>query len=302
MSMGLIERFLIPMRGILAHPLGRRHPVAALRRFAAWQMRSRFGASFDVPFVNEAQLRVARGMTGLTGNLYTGLHEFESMGFLLHLLRPGDLFVDIGANAGSYTVLAAKAIGCRVVAVEPDGAALDALRANVALNRVAAGVDIHEVVLSDREGQIDFTMAQGTENHVAIASDAGQAVRSARTRTLDVILAGRVPCLIKMDVEGYELKVLQGARNVLSSGDLLGLIVEINGCDTRYQFSAAELVALLQQQGFSAHAYDPLRRSLLPVDALGADGNVIFVRDRASIERHLVSAPPFVLPGWGLSI
>jgi len=44
---------------------------------------------------------VARpGETGVTGNIYTGLHEFSSMGYLLHVLREGDLFVDVGANVG----------------------------------------------------------------------------------------------------------------------------------------------------------------------------------------------------------
>jgi hypothetical protein len=50
------------------------------------------------------------GMTGATGNLYVGLHEFEEMAFLLHFLRPGDLFADVGANVGSYTILAAVAV------------------------------------------------------------------------------------------------------------------------------------------------------------------------------------------------
>ena len=45
-------------------------------------------------------------MHGVTGNVYCGLHDFAEMSFMLHLLRAGDLFADIGANVGSYTVLA----------------------------------------------------------------------------------------------------------------------------------------------------------------------------------------------------
>ena len=45
-------------------------------------------------------------MTGATGNIYCGLYEFLDMAFLLHFLRNGDLFGDIGSNIGSYTVLA----------------------------------------------------------------------------------------------------------------------------------------------------------------------------------------------------
>ena len=59
------------------------------------------------------------GMAGATGNIYVGLREFEDMAFLLHLLRPDDLFVDVGANIGSFTVLASGAVGARSLAIEP---------------------------------------------------------------------------------------------------------------------------------------------------------------------------------------
>ena len=57
-------------------------------------------------------------MTGATGNIYAGLHEFVDMAFCLHLLRSGDLFVDVGANIGSYTVLASKVAGANSVTLE----------------------------------------------------------------------------------------------------------------------------------------------------------------------------------------
>lgn len=54
-------------------------------------------------------------MTGATGNIYVGLHEFEDMAFLLHVLRRTDLFVDVGANIGSYTILAGGAAGAKLL-------------------------------------------------------------------------------------------------------------------------------------------------------------------------------------------
>jgi len=297
-----MERLLIPLRGMLAHPLGRSHPFRCLWRFLSWQVRSRLHASIDVPFVNQSRLRVSRGMTGLTGNIYTGLHEFESMGFLLHCLRSNDLFADVGANAGSYTVLAAKVIGCPVVAVEPVDTALRALRGNIALNDIGDQVEIHEVVAADHSGSIRFTTGLDVENHVALESDHTGSTRSLPVRTLDEILAGRTPALIKLDVEGYELKVLQGAGHTLSGARLQSLIVEINGSDTRYQLQASELVDLLASYGFSGHRYDPLQRVLHSVNALAADGNVIFLRNPERMRERLRSAPMFHLSDWRLAI
>jgi hypothetical protein len=100
--MGLMQT----ARFIRRHPLTRNAPVAAIVRFAGWQVASRMRTEIVVDWIGGAKLAVRRGMTGATGNIYCGLHEFAEMGFLLHLLRPGDVFVDVGANVGSYTVLA----------------------------------------------------------------------------------------------------------------------------------------------------------------------------------------------------
>jgi hypothetical protein len=91
---------------LLNHPLSRGRKVATLTRFALWQCRARtVGGAMPFEFVNGSKLLAAPGLTGATGNLYVGLHEFEEMAFALHFLRPGDLFADVGANVGSYTIL-----------------------------------------------------------------------------------------------------------------------------------------------------------------------------------------------------
>ena len=104
---------------ILGHPLNRSRPAAALVRWLRWQLGSRLlPGPVLVPFVEHIGLLMRPGMTGATGNLYCGLHEFEDMALVLHALRPADLFVDIGANVGSYSMLAA-ATGAEVSAFEP---------------------------------------------------------------------------------------------------------------------------------------------------------------------------------------
>lgn len=94
--------------------------MGRLLRFVKWQIGNRLVLGpVAARFVNDARLFVQKGMTGATGNLYVGLHEFEDMSFVLHGLRPDDLFVDVGANVGSYTVLAGAAVGASCVSFEP---------------------------------------------------------------------------------------------------------------------------------------------------------------------------------------
>jgi hypothetical protein len=108
------------LRYILLHPLNKDTKWTALKRYVKWQIGSRLvpGAVL-VPFVNDTVLAVSPGMTGATQYVYTGLNDFEDCAFLLHLLRTGDLFVDIGANVGVYTVLAAGVVGTDAIAIEP---------------------------------------------------------------------------------------------------------------------------------------------------------------------------------------
>jgi hypothetical protein len=108
------------IRFITGHPLNRGHRISSIIHFAKWQIASRLAPGAIVyDWVNGARFLVKTGETGLTGNIYTGLHEFPEMGFVLHFLRDEDLFVDVGANVGSYTILACSAVGARGVAFEP---------------------------------------------------------------------------------------------------------------------------------------------------------------------------------------
>ncbi|MFN7135762.1 MAG: hypothetical protein ACK4N5_27060, partial [Myxococcales bacterium] len=118
--MGVLRDAAATLRFLSAHPVASRRLPHALLRWARWQAGSRLlGGAAIMPFVGGAVLAVERGMTGATGNVYAGLHEFEDMAFLLHYLRPNERFVDVGANVGSYSVLAGAVCRARGLAFEP---------------------------------------------------------------------------------------------------------------------------------------------------------------------------------------
>jgi hypothetical protein len=99
-----MSQALNKLRIILSHPLARRAQAKTLFRIASWQLRSRLQREVIVPWIADQKLIAKRGMTGATGNTYVGLHEFTDMMFLLHFLRRGDVFLDIGANVGTITL------------------------------------------------------------------------------------------------------------------------------------------------------------------------------------------------------
>ncbi|MBB5751891.1 FkbM family methyltransferase [Prosthecomicrobium pneumaticum] len=255
--------------------------MAALGRYVGWQLRSRLQQEIEVSWIEGAKLVVRRGMTGAAGNLYCGLHECADMAFLLHLLRPGDLFVDVGANVGSYTVLASAVCGARSIAIEPDPLTAQALRRNVEANRMVDRVTVVEAAVGADEGTVSFTTGHDTTNHVARSGEAG--TREVPLRTLDRLLAGEDPLLIKIDVEGYEPSVFAGARRVIEGDRLAAVIAETVDAAMRSQ---------LAQAGFVEVRYEPFQRKIVSGRAgpAAAEGNRLFVRENL-IRGRLEAAP-----------
>ena len=93
------------IRKIIEHPLNEGNAWNAIVRFFRWQLGMRIiGRPVIFDWFMGLRFIVSKGEEGMTGNIYHGLTEFPDMAFTLHTLRNGDLFLDVGANAGSYTL------------------------------------------------------------------------------------------------------------------------------------------------------------------------------------------------------
>lgn len=280
------------LRFILTHPLNRSRKFGALVGYVRWQIGSRLvQGPVAVPFVERTRLLVRAGMRGATGNLYCGLHEFASMGLVLHALRFGDLFVDVGANIGSYTILASGVCGASTISIEPVQEAFRHLADNVNLNGLGDLVSLNRVAVGDSPGMVRMTSALDTLNHVVPEDRGGDAVE-VPILTLDGLLDGRAATLLKIDVEGYEAHVVRGAGHTLSVYPPLAVIVEMNGQGGRYNSGEEALDADLRGFGFAPCQYDPFSRSLTPGAGFPrTDPNVLYVRDIAALAARLRSAP-----------
>lgn len=290
------------IRFVWGHPLNKRAPWKALGRMLRWQIASRLlpEAIFGVPFINGTKLFMHRGMSGATGNWYCGLHEVDDMGFVLHLLRPGDLFVDVGANIGSYSVLAAGSIGAHVVAVEPIPSTCEHLNLNLKLNRLESQVEVHCLGLSNSTGILRFTTTLDTVNHVLANGEEGNFEELSVT-TLDNLLEGRNPTLLKIDVEGHELAVLEGGKNTLSERGLLAVIMETNGSGARYGVNDTQLIELMEEYGFTCWDYCATSRTLTSKAIFSGDKgkNTIFLRNQSEAENRIKTAPKIqLINGW----
>src|ERR1051326_6599252 len=260
------------------HPLTRKHRMPAFARYVRWQIQSRLRDEIVYDWIEGTRLAVRRGMTGATGNIYAGLHEFHDMAFALHFLRPEDVFADVGANIGSYTVLASGVAGAVSIAFEPDPGTAERLHMNVQLNGISDRVSIHMMALGEEAGLARFSIGRDTENHVLTSEEENW--REVPIQSLDAMVGERGPAFVKMDVEGYEAQVLRGARRVLADPRLQAVLTENQ---------SEPVFAMLTGAGFREMAYDGFHRTLLPPKEV-AMANALFVRDAGYVQARVATA------------
>lgn len=220
-----LRQVLLVSRWVLTHPSNRGRRLRRYARAVAFQLLSRVipGIAIPVRLGTRARIFVARNDVSAMKCLYANPPDPE-MNVWAQELRYGDLFIDVGANSGSYTLWAADH-GATVIAIEPDGQALERLRRNIDLNGYE--VQVIAAAASDQPGTARFTRGGGPMNRLATEADV--TVTSVPVCTLDEVVGDRYVAGIKIDVEGAEHRVLLGARRALREGRIGLLQLEWNG-------------------------------------------------------------------------
>ena len=222
---GLFRWYLshFPLRDGKAFLYGRLHAgLKPMERFAVVRLDKGFRMKLDL--ADPEQLKVY---------FYGHYHERYEADLVQRLLADADVFWDVGANVGYFTLVAATALKNRgrIIAFEPGQNAYARLTENLALNPYR-NIQTFAVAVSDREGEAVLHLAGDIADSSAslypaagAQAQAGQEV--CRTVALDHFLRSEglgPPNLIKLDAEGAELAVLHGAQGLLADSPPLWLM------------------------------------------------------------------------------
>lgn len=169
--------------------------------------------------------------------------------FIQMYLSPGDIYIDVGANIGTLVLVAAGAIGKtgRVIALEPNPTTFKYLRENINLNNYNDRVNLHHAGADNEQSVTTITSKKSdVKNQLGSGSIEVKVVR------LDDLLSKGIASikLLKIDVEGYEKFVLEGAEKTLS----LTETVYFEAWDEHYRefgYSSADVFAILHSHGFT---------------------------------------------------
>ena len=182
------------------------------------------------------------------------IYEKHTLDLLLKKLDENSVFVDVGANIGGYAVRIGRYVKT-VYAFEPSVRNFSRLKFNVTLNKLD-NVLIFDKAVSDRNGATQFFLSKFHGRHSLLGN--GESL-NVQTITLDSVLSSQVRIdALKIDVEGAELSVLEGAAKVLEKTKFL--IVE------RYDITKSFFV----HDYLKNHGFHPLQES---------DGNVILIHN-----------------------
>jgi FkbM family methyltransferase len=185
-----------------------------------------------------------------------GDHEPWTADWLDVLLAPGSTFVEVGAHLGYFTLVGAHLVGetGRVIALEPDPRNARVLRENVAKGDMSMAVTLIEAVAGAVDGTAEFITGHdyvsrlpGSDERLRLADDVGQVVQV----RLDSLQLGNAPLVVKVDVEGAEAQVLQGASQLLSSD--ADWIVEAHSPALE-----ASVVLAFEEAGYEVAACQPI--------------------------------------------
>jgi len=274
------------------HPLTKGSLRSAAVRFLKWQIASKLmRSSILVPFISDTRLLINATISGSPGDFYFGVNEIEEIAFALHFLRSGDLFGDVGANTGSWTVAAAGVRGTRTISIEPSPDAFSILLDNIAINRINGIVQPMAIGAGAEAARLRLSEGSGSTNR--IVTD-GSGLEGAILPLNKVFT--EIPLMLKIDVEGFEPAVIRGADGLIRQDELKAIIVEDEGLFEKYKFESGHVDKTLRASGFESYQYIYGSR-MLKQAAPRRGGNTIYLRDLNFIEKRTSAAEPFTVLG-----
>ncbi|MGI8449955.1 MAG: FkbM family methyltransferase [Streptosporangiaceae bacterium] len=252
------------------HPANEGRRVRALTRAARFQLRGRvLGRPTLAQLGDRSRVWAYLHRTGASRIIYGNPPDYAEMLAWRRILRSGDLFLDVGANVGSYAIWAAEA-GASVIAIEPAKETFALLVENINLNGYL--IEPVQAAAGSYCGTAQFTSGRDCVNQFDPLGDA-----ETRVITIDSLIGDRTVAGMKVDVEGFEIEVLRGCTRALSERRIRAIQLEWNatsesavGTDRR---PVAELLA-----GYGYNLYRPGAGGALIPTGDASFGSDLFAR------------------------
>jgi FkbM family methyltransferase len=231
---------------IWRHPANEGKRLRHLARGVRFQLRGRvLHERTIVPIGTSSKMWAELHRTASSRAAYANPPDIE-MRVWQRILEPGDLFLDIGANVGIYSLVAAER-GAQVIAAEPDPGTCERLLENAALNGYP--IEVHCTAVAGAPGRARLTVGLDCVNRL-VADDLAES-QDVAVVTLDELIGDRRAAGVKVDVEGAEQLVLDGGARALAERRIDLLQLEWTSAPQGPHHPRAPIVDLLDRHGYA---------------------------------------------------
>lgn len=237
----------------------------------------------------------------LQAHLYLfGSYELPTVRFIRSYLRTGDVAIDIGAQIGYLTLIMATSAGgaTHVLSFEPEAVNIQRFQENILLNSIS-NVQLFPMAVSNFSGTLKLYLStdhnSGTHSTIANDPNVGSAFEEVATTTIDAVVANNAIeaiRLIKIDVEGAELEVVQGAVQTMQSLHPTFIIELSEKIQVSRNFSTTKFKSMMASSGYDAYTISNSGKLVpsLPETTHMMD-NLVFVHSKRANEiAHLIVA------------
>jgi len=240
--------------------------------------------------------------TSISRQLWVGYHLGQESyrreeTFFRRYLQHGDTVIDAGANVGVFTLMFSVLVGPkgRVYAVEPHPRICRYLRGNLALNRTG-NVSVFNVALGEANGEARLSDNSKSDDVNTVIADT-RGIQVPMRRLDDLGIADKSISLLKIDVEGYEKYVIEGARGILENVRCIYFEAIESNC-AKFGYGLGELIGKLEELGYCVFELcgDDVRE-VKPGEVTADYGDLVAVREpanflsRAGFRSKIVKAP-----------
>jgi FkbM family methyltransferase len=201
--------------------------------------------------IKESPMMLARAL---------GKYECSKHKAIVSMLSKGGVFIDVGANKGDFSLLAAKIVGNKgsVFAFEPEPNNCRWIKKSIERNNYS-NIELFEIALSDVNGSANLYIGKKSGWHTLVPTgEKNTSCIFVKTRTLDDFLDDRgwnKPInMMKVDVEGADMEVLRGSSKTLDSNEELILLIDLH---PHLGVVPKELCTFLENKGFNIYYEKP---------------------------------------------
>lgn len=242
------------LKKILDHPLNYNRKIITIGKIVWWKINQIF---FRIPAIiqitTDAKLVCYPQSSYGSFVVYANFPEYEEMKFIQDIVTDGDVVLDVGANIGSISILAAsKGEKVSVFAFEPTEKLLPLIRENIGVNQFEKRIMVFQTAVSDKNGNVSFVLKKESEvNHIDTNNSKNSV--SINSITLDSFAKqNRINKidLLKVDVEGAEMLVFRGSKRLLQNNQVRIILFEVNKNSLQFGYSAQQLVEFFRQNNY----------------------------------------------------